>query len=84
MNRRTALKTMTGMGLVIACSDSKNQSSDPFLTDIGVCTSVENSAILKKNGCTYIEESVSRFLMPLESDEKFLQVRENLIQHLDE
>lgn len=86
MNRRTALKTIAGMSMVLACSDQKQQSNSEsaasFLAGIGVCTFVENSAILKQNGCTFVEESVSRFLMPLEPEDKFLQVRENIKSEL--
>jgi sugar phosphate isomerase/epimerase len=47
------------------------QKPDTFLTEIGVCTSVSNANMLASHGYTYIEESVSRFLMPTQSEEEF-------------
>lgn len=44
-----------------------------FAPPIGVCTSVKNHEVLRKAGCSYIEESVQRFLVPTENEERFLQ-----------
>ncbi len=37
---------------------------DRFQLPIGVCTSVQNAAVLKDAGCAYIEEGVRRLLIP--------------------
>lgn len=39
--------------------------------ELGVCTSLENAALLKKYGYDFIEELVGKFLVPKENDEKF-------------
>lgn len=41
--------------------------------EIGVCTGIENSILLKKFGFDYIEDSVSKFLVPNDSEEKFAE-----------
>lgn len=42
-----------------------------FLEEIGVCTRIDNAAMLSQCGYTYIEESTGHFLMPEKSDEEF-------------
>lgn len=44
-----------------------------FYPPLGVCTSIENHSKLKAEGYAYIEESVKRFLVPKESEEKFAE-----------
>ncbi|MCF8379019.1 MAG: sugar phosphate isomerase/epimerase [Bacteroidales bacterium] len=51
-----------------------SQKSNTFLAEIGVCTSVSNADMLAKYGYAYIEEGVSRFLMPTKSEEVFNEV----------
>lgn len=45
------------------------------MSQIGVCTSIENHELLRKSGCSYIEEGVRRFLI---SDQSAAQFQENL------
>ena len=76
-SRRDFLKLIAGIGTgIISCSKSKIREN-LFLSDIGVCTSLNNHHILYKSGCTYIEEGVRRFLIPDEREDKF---QEKLIE----
>jgi len=43
----------------------------PFSPRLGVCTSVDNAAILKSGGCEYVEESAQGFLIPDKPDGEF-------------
>jgi sugar phosphate isomerase/epimerase len=38
---------------------------------LGICTGIDNGDILLENGYDFIEETVGKFLMPLNSDEEF-------------
>ena len=77
IRRRKFLKTTIGYG--IGCfifpdffSKPKGYPKQiPFLSEIGVCTSIENNSLLKQNGYTFVEERVNSFLMPYESDSSF-------------
>ena len=52
-----------------------------FSPKIGVCSSEGNAGLLKTNGYDYIELGVQRFLVPLESDEKFQKKFDTLKKH---
>ncbi|MFC1563657.1 sugar phosphate isomerase/epimerase family protein [candidate division KSB1 bacterium] len=62
------------IGINLECS----QDNTDILTEIGVCTSISNHKILEENGCSFIEESVGRFLVPNEPDDVFLENLEKL------
>jgi sugar phosphate isomerase/epimerase len=51
---------------------------DDFLSGIGVCTSFNNAQWLEPMGYSYIEESVSNFLVPLESEATFNKILKNV------
>ncbi|HBL74667.1 MAG: xylose isomerase [Bacteroidetes bacterium GWF2_42_66] len=72
-SRRTFLKSSLAVAGIFSVSDafSSMGSQSGFLKNIGVCTSVTNSEILKKYGYSYIEEGVRNFLVPSESEDKF-------------
>lgn len=44
-----------------------------YISGLGVCTSIDNAGQVKKHAYDFVEETVSRFLMPAESDEKFAE-----------
>lgn len=53
---------------IMSCnSDNKNV----LLQDIGICTNFSNAVMLASDDCSYIEESVGRFLVPSKSEEEF-------------
>lgn len=47
------------------------QKKDVLDPALGVCTSFDNAPLLRSQGVDYIEESVQRFLVPLEAEEVF-------------
>lgn len=47
------------------------QNDDPYRLLLGVCTSINNHAIVAAAGFDYIEEGVRRFLIPDQSEEEF-------------
>ena len=58
------------------CSKCDKQCSDkPYVLEpkVGVCTSTGNGEMVKAAGVDYIEAGVQRFLVPQESEEKFLE-----------
>jgi sugar phosphate isomerase/epimerase len=85
--RKTNIICLVAIGFIGIFSSSLNSCSSakkyPFLTEIGVCTSVSNADTLAAHGYTYIEESVGGFLMPdkseAEFDEKLQQARDAAI-----
>ena len=50
---------------------SNIKNSKRFQLDLGVCTNIDNSSLVKKHGYNFLEETVSKFLIPSESDEKY-------------
>ncbi|NJK95296.1 MAG: sugar phosphate isomerase/epimerase [Bacteroidales bacterium] len=48
-------------------------ASHSFQLSLGVCTAVDNSSLVKKNHFDFVEETVSSFFIPAESDEKFAE-----------
>ncbi|QGY44313.1 TIM barrel protein [Maribellus comscasis] len=52
---------------VMSCQSDSNV----LVEDIGICTDFNNASILSASGCSYIEESVGRFLIPFKSEEEF-------------
>ncbi|MCG6188287.1 sugar phosphate isomerase/epimerase family protein [Maribellus maritimus] len=57
---------------IISCKSDNNI----LLQDVGICTDFNNATILSASGCTYIEESVGRFLIPSKSEEEFDKILE--------
>jgi len=57
--------------MILTFSSCNSPTTDTFLTEIGVCTSVSNADMLAAQGYNYIEESVGRFLVPDKSEEVF-------------
>lgn len=57
--------------LLFFFSVCSSENNDAFLSEIGVCTSIDNAGMLKDCGYSYVEETVGHFLMPLKSDEEF-------------
>ncbi|MGI6573030.1 MAG: sugar phosphate isomerase/epimerase family protein [Fermentimonas sp.] len=55
------------MVLFSACTTKSEFKS----VQIGICTNFSNGGKMQQYGYTYIEEGVSRFLMPTKSDEEF-------------
>lgn len=51
-----------------SCNSNKEGSTG---LELGICTGFSNSEIMNKLGYSYIEESVSRFLMPNKTEEEF-------------
>jgi len=74
--RRDFLKMMmlagTGMALTPKLISCKSAKRSGYITDIGVCTSVNNAELLAQNGYDYIEEAVGRFLVPAADEDTFL------------
>ena len=71
---RSIALTMASVVVFFTASCSvmdKRASKKAFAPDLGVCTSVDNASLLKEKGFDYVEESVGRFLMPLEPVQKF-------------
>jgi len=73
--------------IVIGLYGCSLKMKDDFLSGIGVCTSFNNAQWLEPMGYSYIEESVSNFLVPLESEATFKKIlrrdRETLEQKAD-
>ena len=62
-------------GICSCNSTSQNTAAkdNAFSPLIGVCTSIRNGSKLRADGYAYVEESVGRFLVPKESEEKFAE-----------
>lgn len=56
--------------VMLSCNDSSQNEN--FLSEIGICTSVDNHAKMAEHGYTFIEEGLRGFLKPLEPHEEFL------------
>lgn len=56
-----------------ACTPSKSGSKS---IQIGICTGFSNGEKMQQYGYRYVEESVSRFLMPTKSEEEFNKLLE--------
>ncbi|HQH22719.1 MAG TPA: sugar phosphate isomerase/epimerase family protein [Bacteroidales bacterium] len=73
-SRRTFIKNSLSAGAGILAvshlSCGRNEKSS-FLNEIGICTGVSNYQILKNAGYSYIEDSVTGFLVPLEEESVF-------------
>src|SRR5690554_3097657 len=52
------------------------QSTNNFdvVVEIGVCTNITNSELLKESGYSFVEEGVGRLLMPNDDDEEFKKI----------
>ncbi len=57
---------------VFLFSCGQSSQNENFLSEIGICTSVDNHAKMNEHGYTFIEEGLLRFLKPLEPHESFL------------
>ncbi len=55
---------------LLSCGESTK--NEKFLSEIGICTSVDNHAKMATHGYTFIEEGLRGFLKPLEPHENFL------------
>lgn len=64
--------------LVSACSGRNREDQPPFLEKTGVCTSLDNHALLADIGFDFIEENLQRFIIPFESHEVFSENLERL------
>ncbi|MFW5778365.1 MAG: TIM barrel protein, partial [Bacteroidota bacterium] len=53
-------------------SCGQSAQNEIFLSEIGICTSVDNHAKMNEHGYTFIEEGLLGFLKPLEPHESFL------------
>ncbi len=83
IHRREGLKRMAGLGAVFSGSLAARpvhaaEDDRVFLSDIGVCTSLSNNALLRQNGYAFVEESVAGLLAPDEPEEKFREKLETL------
>ncbi|MFC1628732.1 sugar phosphate isomerase/epimerase family protein [Gemmatimonadota bacterium] len=75
-SRRDFLK-QTGSGvLALPGLLSILSVADQSLISIGVCTAIDNAAIAREAGCSYLEEGVRRLLLPAQSDEEFRQKKD--------
>lgn len=78
--RRNFLKSsLTSVAAVFGAptwADSSNIA--PFTLPLGVCTAYQQAAGLKALGYSFVEESVSRFLLPEEGDAIYTQNRQQL------
>ena len=52
-------------------SFGQNTNNSKFSPKLGVCTSINNHALIAAAGFDYIEESVGRFLIPSQPEEEF-------------
>ena len=74
MKRRNFRQFYPAMALVFAgtlflsCNVVK---TDMKTTQIGICTNVSNAEKMQQYGYAYVEEGVSRFLVPTKSEEEF-------------
>ena len=76
IDRREGLKRITCLGGVVCGAVASRavragEAERSFLSDIGVCTTFSNAALLRANGYAFVEESVAGLLMPDQPDEKF-------------
>jgi len=76
IDRRESLKRITGLGAVMSGalatqSVQAAKAADAFLADIGVCTALNNHALLRQHGYAFVEETVPALLLPDQPDEKF-------------
>lgn len=69
--RTISLLILPLFALTLTACSQQPTVDQPLRPNLGVCTSISNAELLKANGFDYVEESVGRFLMPNESDEKF-------------
>ncbi|MFW6249026.1 MAG: TIM barrel protein, partial [Bacteroidota bacterium] len=53
-------------------SCGQSAQNEIFLSEIGICTSVDNHTKMNEHGYTFIEEGLLGFLKPLEPHESFL------------
>jgi sugar phosphate isomerase/epimerase len=75
ISRRSFMKHAAYAGVGISLTPWMDASAvgmpAKFLNDIGVCTSIDNHALMESVGCHYVEETVGRFLVPEKSDAEF-------------
>lgn len=74
IDRRESLKRMTCLGAVLSGALAPvraGRADGAFLSDIGVCTSLSNHALLRESGYAFVEESVGGLLVPDQPEEKF-------------
>jgi len=74
ISRRSFLKHSAYAGIGITLMpwiDTHALAPAKFLQDIGVCTAMDNHTLLESLGCSYIEETVGRFLVPEKSEADF-------------
>lgn len=80
INRRKFIQSTLALSAYPFASQdifSMSHSGKPLKMELGVCTGVDNAGMVKNNGYAFFEESVARFFIPNESDEKFA---ENLLK----
>jgi sugar phosphate isomerase/epimerase len=81
ISRREGMKRMLqcGAGCLLAPQNAIWTDKDSsFITDIGVCASLSNHAILRQHGYAFVEESVSEFLLPMKPETEFQAVLSTL------
>ncbi len=72
---KTTLKATAAMSVMNTSlmAHPLNLSSGKWKLSLGICTTIENSALLKSLGYKFIEESVGRFLVPDKDDAAFAE-----------
>ena len=72
------ISLLTGSGTILIPSKWADASDGEhkFDFEIGVCTEYDRSGLLKESGYSFVEELVRRFLVPTESEEKFVKILE--------
>lgn len=76
MNRRKFIYSALASSATLAMNRNligQGINRNGFHIDIGVCTGIDNGALLKKFGYDFIEDTVSKFLVPNEGEEKFAE-----------
>jgi sugar phosphate isomerase/epimerase len=76
IGRRTFLRVTAGAGaaaLMPGCARGPvaDAPETPFLSKLGVCTSIDNHAVAAGSGCSYVEDTVGGLLCPAEPRERF-------------
>jgi sugar phosphate isomerase/epimerase len=76
INRRKFIQsTLLGSASMLVSHDLFAGSflGKPLSLDLGICTGVDNAAMVKLKQYTFFEETVGKFFIPSESDEKFAE-----------
>ena len=76
INRRKFIQTsLLGSASILVSHDlfAGNSFAKPFSLELGICTGVDNASLVKQNQYSFFEETVGKFFIPNESDEKFAE-----------